>query len=140
MALTWRMTWSLLLLAVGLGSQSGCGGRTTYDVTGRATYEDGSPIVGGVRVIRLEPAGDTTATIRKAASGYLGQDGSFEMFTRKPGDGVIPGKYFVTFTVLDKPMGGKSLIPSKYNTAATSPFELVVDEDKEGLEYKLEKL
>ncbi|HEX2473493.1 MAG TPA: hypothetical protein VHK01_02035 [Lacipirellulaceae bacterium] len=130
-----------LLILIGLlATVAGCGSRQTYDVSGVAQYQDGSPISGAVRIIRLEPTDDTTATIRKAASGYLAEDGTFEMFTRRPGDGVIPGKYWVTFTVMDKAMGGKSLIPSKYTNAATSPFELVVDDDKDGLEYKLEKL
>jgi hypothetical protein len=119
---------------------TGCGSRESYDVSGVAEYQDGSPITGAVRIVRLEPAADTTAALRKVASGYLAEDGSFEMFTRRPGDGVVPGKYVVTFTVMDKAMGGKSLIPAKYNNAETSPFELVVDDDKEGLEYKLEKL
>jgi hypothetical protein len=130
-----------LLAFVGLVlALTGCGSRESYDVSGVAKYQDGSPITGAVRIVRLEPAADTTATLRKVASGYLAEDGSFEMFTRKPGDGVVPGKYVVTFTVMDKAMGGKSLIPAKYNNAETSPFELVVDDDKDGLEYKLEKL
>ncbi len=70
----------------------GCGSRQSYDVSGVAQYQDGSPITGAVRIVRLEPTDDTTATIRKAASGYLAEDGTFEMFTRRPGDGVIPGQ------------------------------------------------
>jgi hypothetical protein len=73
------------------------------------------------------------------ATGEIRADGSFDLFTRKPGDGVIAGKYAVLFTVLDKPMGGKSLIPAKYNSAVDSPFEITVDGDKTGLSYELEK-
>jgi hypothetical protein len=128
------------LLCVGLPIAVGCSSRESYEVSGLARYKDGSPITGGVRVIRLEPTQDTTATIRKAAGGTIETDGSFEVFTRKPGDGVIPGKYAVTFTVLDKAMGGKSLIPQKYTNGVDTPFEIVVDEDKTGLTYELEKL
>jgi hypothetical protein len=127
-------------LALGLLLQIGCGGRQAYDVTGRVQYKDGSPITGGVRVIRLEPTQDSGAEIRKAASSPIAEDGSFEMFTRRPGDGVIPGKYVVTFTVLDKAMGGNSLISEELTRGTTSPFELVVDEDKEDLLFELEKL
>jgi hypothetical protein len=109
-------------------------------VSGRVQYTDGSPITGGVRVIRLEPADDTTAEVRKVASGIIAPDGTFEMFTRKPGDGVIAGKYLVTFTVMDKPMGGKLLIPEKYTTVDGTPFDIVVDDDKSGLLYELAKL
>src|SRR5687768_14245710 len=93
-------------IALCLIGQAGCGSRDSYQVSGRAQYKDGSPITGAMRVIRLEPTEDTTAEIRKAAGTSIAADGSFELFTRKPGDGVIPGKYAVTFTVLDKPMGG----------------------------------
>jgi hypothetical protein len=128
-----------VVLAAGLVGVIGCGGRTTHQVSGKVQYTDGSPISGGARVIRLEPTSDTTAEIRKVASGVIEQDGSFELFTQRPGDGVIAGKYKVTFTVMDKPMGGKSLIPLKYTTEDQTPFELVVDDDKTGLTYELEK-
>jgi len=132
--------FGLGVLALGIALQAGCGGRESYDVTGRAQYKDGSPITGGVRVIQLQPAPDTTAEIRKAASSPIADDGSFEMFTRRPGDGVIPGKYVVTFTVLDKAMGGKSLIPETFTRGDTTPFEIVVDEDKTDLLYEFERL
>jgi hypothetical protein len=129
-----------LVATVLLLAMSGCGGRPAYQVTGRAQYKDGTPISGGVRVIRLEPTADTDAEIRKAASATIAPDGSFEMFTRRPGDGVIPGKYAVTFTVLDKPMGGKSLILPKYSDAVETPFDIVVDDDKDDLLFELEKM
>lgn len=133
-----QMSWALIVVSV--VCVAGCGGRTTHQVTGKVQYQDGSPISGGIRVIRLEPADDTTAEIRKVASGMIEPDGSFEMFTRKPGDGVIAGKYRVTLTVMDKPMGGKMLIPQKYTTTDSTPFEIVVDDDKSELLYELEKL
>jgi hypothetical protein len=132
-----KLLWlAFVVSTVGL---VGCGGRTTYQVTGRVQYKDGSPITGGARIIRLEPADDTTAEIRKVASGEIAPDGSFNMYSRVPGDGVIPGKYVVTFTVMDKPLGGKMLIPANYTNAAESPFKLEVDGDKTDLLYELEK-
>jgi hypothetical protein len=137
-ALRRRICLSFLSLA--LPAVAGCGARESYEVSGVARYKDGSPITGAVRVIRLEPTQDTTAKILKAAGGTIAPDGSFEMFTRKPGDGVIPGKYAVTFSVLESAMGGKSLIPQKYSSGVDTPFEIVVDEDKTGLTYELDKL
>ncbi len=61
------------------------------------------------------------------------------MFTRKPGDGVIAGKYAVTFVVMDKPMGGKSLIPPSTVARLKLPFEITVDGNKTGLLYELEQ-
>jgi len=135
-----RRSFAWLAVTMTVLSLAGCGGRTAYQVSGRVQHKDGSPITGATRVIRLEPAADTTAEIRQTASGTIESDGTFEMFTRRPGDGVIPGKYVVTFTVMDKPLGGMSLIPQKYTNREESPFELVVDEDKSGLLFELEKL
>jgi hypothetical protein len=140
MARAFRNRICLSFLSLVLPTVVGCGSRESYEVSGLARYKDGSPITGAVRVIRLEPTQDTTATILKAAGGTIAPDGSFEVFTRKPGDGVIPGKYAVTFTVLDNAMGGRSLIPQKYTNAVDTPFEIVVDDDKKGLEYELEKM
>ena len=131
---------ALLVVVVGLALAVGCSrGRRTYQVAGRVQYKDGSPITGGVRVVHFEPTRSSTAEIRKAAVGEIGTDGSFAMFTRKPGDGVIPGKYAVTFAVMDKPMGGKMLILQKYVSAAETPFEITVDGDKADLLYEMEK-
>jgi hypothetical protein len=135
-----RVAFFLAATALTCSSLIGCGGRSTYQVSGRVQYADGSPLTGGTRIIRLEPTDDTTAEIRKVASGYIEPDGTFEMFTRKPGDGVIAGKYWVTFSVMDKPMGGKSLIAEKFTRIESTPFEILVDEDKSGLLYELEKL
>ena len=109
-------------------------------MSGRAQYKDGSPITGGVRIIRLEPAKNSTAKIRKGASGTIAEDGTFELFTRKPGDGVFAGEYAVTFSVLTRPLGGTSLIPAYFTHPESTPFQITVDEDKEGLLYELEKL
>jgi hypothetical protein len=130
----------LAALAASLLIQLGCnGGRKSYQVSGKAQYKGGAPITGGVRAIRFEPTSDSTAELRKVASGSIGPDGSFEMYTRQPGDGVIAGKYVVTFTVLDKAMGGTSLIMPKYGSAADSPFEITVDGNKTDLLYELDK-
>jgi hypothetical protein len=128
---------ALTLTVVGL---AGCGAKESYQVSGQVKYSDGSPITGGVRIIRFEPTDDTTAKIRKAASATIAEDGSFEAFTRRPGDGVFAGKYAVTFSVLTQPLGGTSLIPDYYTDARSTPFKLDVDGDKTDLDFKLDKL
>jgi hypothetical protein len=128
---------ALTLIIVGL---AGCGAKETYQVSGQVKYSDGSPITGGVRIIRFEPTDDTTAKIRKAASATIAEDGSFTAFTRRPGDGVFAGKYAVTFSVLTQPLGGTSLIPDYYTDARSTPFKLDVDRDYTELKYELDKL
>ena len=127
-------------LAWGFIGLIGCGAKETYQVSGRVQYSDGSPITGGVRVIRLQPTEDTTAKVRKAASADIAQDGSFELFTRRPGDGVFAGKYTVTFSILTQPLGGKSLIPAYYSDARSTPFKVDIDGDKSDLTFELDQL
>jgi hypothetical protein len=136
-----RSTRQLLRAAFTLAAitLAGCGAKESYQVSGQVKYIDGSPITGGVRVVRFEPTDDTTAKIRKAASATIADDGSFTAFTRRPGDGVFAGKYAVTFSVLTQPLGGTSLIPDYYTDARSTPFKVEVDGDKE-LNYELEKL
>jgi hypothetical protein len=107
-------------------------------VKGKVLYKDGTVPQGGVRVIRFEPASDTTATIRKTASGQIQDDGSFELFTRKPGDGVFLGKYAVTFTHWRGTRDRVSLIDEKYTTAATTPYHVTVEEDVDDLKFEIE--
>jgi hypothetical protein len=103
-------------------------------------YKDGSAPKGGVCVIRFEPAPDTTAKIRKTASSEIMDDGSFDLFTRKPGDGVILGEYVVTFTVWRGPRDRVSLIDEKYTTKATSPYTITVDDDMDDLKFEIEPI
>lgn len=129
--------WALICIA--LSTLVGCSSRDVAQVSGRVQYKDGTPITGGVRVIRFEPTGDTTAEIQKAASGTIEEDGTFVLFTRKPGDGVFRGKYGVTFTVLTKAMGGESLIAPEYEHVNSTPYVVEVTDDITDVVYELEK-
>lgn len=89
-------------------------------------------------MVRLEPDADSTAVIRKGASGSIAEDGAFEICTLRPGDGVHLGKYAVTFTFLKSFTEQKQMIAQKYTTAATTPYHLNLERDADGLEYELE--
>lgn len=134
---TLNKCWILLLILC----VAGCGQRQTAQVSGVVKYADGSDIEGAAKIIRFQPTPDTTAEIRKAASGRIQPDGSFTLMTRKPADGVICGKYFVVFSVLSNPIDpSTSLVSKKYTGEEPSPFEpIVVDRDITDLEFLLEK-
>lgn len=127
----------LLLAVVGTW---GCGRSDMVQVSGRVLYKDGTVPKGGVCVVQFQPAADSPATIRKAASGEIGEDGSFEAYTRKPGDGVIIGKYDVTFAVWKGAMQPISLIDAKYTRAETTPYHLTIDDDLRDLEFVIEPI
>lgn len=129
--------WFVVLV---VGSvMAGCGGRpTTAQVRGRVTFKDGSIPQGEVCVVRFEPTADSTAPIRKAANGEIGTDGSFVMYTRKPGDGVFLGSYAVTFSVWKDRFKPESLIAERYTNASTTPYKVDVEQDLNDLVFEIE--
>jgi hypothetical protein len=133
----WRRSklWFMAIVSVAC---LGCAGKDTAQVSGRVQYKGGEPIKAGIRVIRFEPAADTTATVRKTASGNIADDGSFTLFTRKPGDGVYLGNYDVTFTILSSATGGENLTRPEYMRAESTPFHATVDGDTANLVFELE--
>jgi hypothetical protein len=133
----WLVVGVLCLMAT-----LGCGGRPgTAQVKGRVLFKDGTVPKGDVCVVRLQPAADSPAEIRKAASGDINADGYFEAFTRKPGDGVFLGKYDVTFSVLgDFNNSSSSLIDQKYTKAATTPHHITIEDDVDDLKFEIEPL
>jgi hypothetical protein len=134
------MRTSSWLFLIAIMSSAGCGGRAgTAEVKGRVVYKDGSVPRGAVCVVRFQPTPDSTAEIRKAATGEIQADGFFEAFTRKPGDGVFLGKYDVTFSVLeDGTRSDSSLIDEKFTRASTTPYHVTIENDVTDLEFQLE--
>jgi hypothetical protein len=128
----------LFFLTVCLSGFAGCGsGHSVAQVRGKVIFPDGRVPQAGVRMIRFECAKDTDAAVRKGASGTINDDGSFELYTRKPGDGVHLGKYDVTFAIFQSATDQKPLIPAEYTKSATTPYHVVVDDDKDNLEFKI---
>jgi hypothetical protein len=64
----------------------GCGGDGTHDVTGRVTFEDGSPLTKGEVVFEGEEF---------EAIGRIKEDGTYELSSYGDGDGAPPGTYKV---------------------------------------------
>lgn len=111
-----------------------------YQVSGKVLYKDGSVPKAPITLVRFEPTPNSTAEIRKAATGEIGPDGSFTLNTRKPGDGVYAGEYHVAFTLCKSATDTKPMIPNKYAYANQSPYTITVDGDKTGLSYEIEPL
>ncbi len=128
-----------LVLCLCVTCLAGCHrGPDVAQVSGKVLYKDGSVPKGGVRVVRFEPAADSPTGIRKGATGDIQADGSFEMMTRKPGDGVYFGKYNVTFAIMKGPRDPVSYVDEKYTRAATSPYHVTVDKDIHDLAFEIE--
>lgn len=124
----------IVVLAVG-----GCdSGPKTVEARGTVTFTGGAPAGAGVQIIRFEPTHDSTAEVRKGASCSIADDGSFDMFTRVPGDGVYAGKYAVVFSVLNSPIEQKSLIDPRYTASATTPYVIELTDDRTDLAFTIE--
>jgi len=120
---------------------AGCGrGAAKAQVSGKVLYKDGSVPKGGVCVVRFEPAADSPAEIRKTATGSIEADGSFQLSTQKPGDGIYLGKYNVTFAVWKAPREPVSLVKEIYTNPATTPYHVTVEDDMDDLSFEIEPL
>jgi hypothetical protein len=126
---------------IALVALGGCDrGPAMYQVRGKVFYKDGSVPTGAVCVVNLQPLSSADAEVRKGASGAIGPDGSFELYTRRPGDGVIHGEYQVGFVVLKSVSDPQSLVQPKYANPATSGYTVTVDRDIEDLKFEIEPL
>jgi hypothetical protein len=137
----WSLVLGWLLTMCCAMSLVGCNrGPAMAQVSGTVLYKDGSVPQGGVRKVRFEPTKDSPAEIRKGAAGIIRDNGTFDMYTMKPGDGVYLGKYAVTFAVWKGPMDPVSLILVKYTNAVMSPYQVTVDGNVDNLKFEIEPL
>ena len=81
-----------MVLIVG---SAGCG-RRMYPVHGTVTLEDGRPLTRGMVIFEGQQDG-----VAIMARGEIKPDGSYQLSTEKPGDGVPPGKYRVHINPMD---------------------------------------
>src|SRR5262245_53466033 len=96
----------LRLIVLGVLLAAGCG-RSLYTVRGKVVYADGTPLAGGW-VVFERADGEAKDTV----DGPVADDGTFELRTTKPGDGVAPGKYRVLVKPKERPVPeGKKLPP-----------------------------
>ena len=109
-----------LVLLLGL---AGCG-KGYYPVRGTVTLEDGTPVTKGVVIFeRIEG-------VPVRAQGEIQPDGSYQLGTHKPGDGVRPGKY----RALIDPMG----LSGVSDEQKVPPFDVKYSKfETSGLEYEV---
>jgi len=137
MSLPRRTFWLVPLLLL-----AGCSSGPDVEmvpVRGTVKFTDGTVPQGEMATVNFEPIAAGPNQVRKLAYGEIQPDGSFEMTTVKPGDGVIAGKYKVIFTVHKTYLGQESLVPEMYTKPETTPFEETVEPGREPFEFVLKK-
>ena len=106
-------------------------------VNGRVTLDGGPwPKEGTITFTPVGEGEGSDATQTRPGSGKFGTDGAFTVGSFEPGDGLFPGRYQVGIECLDaepgmdnkgRMVGGKSLIPNKFQSGATSGLSFVVE-------------
>lgn len=109
-----------------------------YQVRGKVSFTGGPAPHAGVNLVNFQPAKDSTAEVRRAATGPIEPDGSFVMSTRISGDGVNAGDYSVMFGICKGPMDPTSLIPAKYSDVSSPQYKVTVDHDINDLDYTID--
>ncbi len=97
-----HLAWRVALLALVCGLFAGCDGAapTPYPVSGQVTYQDGTPVEGGMIVFRHK---------NMEARGAINPgDGRFTLTMIEFGDGADPGEYEVYFLQPAEVAGGPS--------------------------------
>jgi hypothetical protein len=125
------------LLVVAAAFMAGCGGSEAIQVTGAVVNADGSPVQCESGKVLFQP----TATGENAgehATGDVKPDGTFELMTKVPGDGVKPGHYKVVLQLFKSYRDGTLAVPKKYGDPTTTPLEATVDADHTHFEFKVE--
>ena len=120
----------LTILAAGCGS-----GR--YPVSGRVTYEDGTPVEAGTVIGEATVEGKAISV-----QGNIGNDGTFKWGTERAGDGATPGQYRVI--VMPVPLADSELaegkqpaVDGKFGKFETSGLTFEVKPQKNELNIKV---
>lgn len=109
------------------------------NVSGTVLYKDGTVPTGAVCLVSFLPTDESTAEVRKGASGVINPDGTFDMWTRMPGDGVFHGEYGVRFAVQQSTTNLTSSLLPKYTNVKTSGYTITVDGNIDDLKFEIEK-
>ena len=121
------------VLGMSLLLQLGCGGREPPvemgTVKGVVKYADGSIPQGEIVRIVFNPVFDQDVRYQKMASGHVQPDGTYQLGTVEPGDGVMPGRYRVLLEIREKHDDPDMLISGDYLHPERTPLpEVTVKE------------
>ncbi len=127
-------TWVMLAALLGLPCW-GCGSSTTgsaptplLHVKGKVTYK-GQPLNKGQ--IEFEPDG-----YGRPARGELHSDGTYELSTLQPADGVVAGSHRISITQVDKSLARDRAF-QKYTSPNTSQLTADVTPEKTEFNFDL---
>lgn len=121
-----RLRWFIGGISVALAIGCGKVPEGNASVTGKIRLRTGEPLTGVEGIVRFDPEELYAGGDRGASIGWLNADGSFEMMTHQPGDGVPVGDYravLVVRSVRDTPA---NLVHLDYQQFETTPWRVHV--------------
>jgi hypothetical protein len=125
------------LLALLVVLLAGCG-RSTYTVRGKVVFPDGTPLEGGW-VVFHKSEGESEVS----ADGPIQANGTFELRTNRPGDGVPPGTYRVLVKPRERNKKERLTLPlfidPKFERFETSGIVLTVEAKENDFEIRVAK-
>jgi hypothetical protein len=134
-----RACQPVLLTALALAFLGGCGSRK-HPVVGKVVFKDGKPLDGGMVVLSpLDPDNHV------GARGYIKPNGTFELSSEKPQDGVREGRYQVLVKPPsrgkgeDDPQSNLPVIDPRYTRFETSGLEVEVKPDKNEVTIEVDR-
>jgi len=118
------------LAVFALAAICGCSGQeSTYEVTGKVTMADGSPLNGGMVVFQ--------APRKPPAKGSIQPDGTYKLGTYEEGDGAVAGTHQVTIVPPTPPNWNEKkqgvppdVFDPKYRSFTTSGLTCDVTDDR----------
>ena len=125
----------ILSAPICLTINGGCSSTGLYSVTGKVTDETGQPIEGlAGSEIMFEGASSSSV-------GEIQPDGSYRLYTNKPGDGVPPGEYKVYFPRrrIDSEREAPQSIEAKFEKLETSALEAKVEPTSNRFDFHVKR-
>jgi hypothetical protein len=109
---------------------AGCDNREPFrhtSISGKVTYEDGSPIPGDMLMLTFFPqtAPIDAKTHPRPGMAIVDKTGTFNSATtHKPNDGLVQGKHKVTLTGANRASLLPSIVPPEYCDPDKTPLEV----------------
>jgi hypothetical protein len=130
LSIAWLPVLALLLAA------AGCNSSGLYPVQGKIVDLKGNSIPG----IEGSQIHFSSLDGKISSVGEVQADGSFSLFTHKPGDGVQPGEYEIVIVRkwLDPEHAAPLAIDPKYESFATSGLKRTVEPKSNTFELKIQ--
>jgi hypothetical protein len=136
-----RRGWPLLAWAALGALAAGCSSKGPYPVRGKLVYADNDQPVkeleGQDIIFDLEKGG-------LSARGTIRKDGTFELTSKKDGDGAFPGEYVVTLTQPyrkpERPYVGDRVVDITYEDPAATDLRAIVKPEPNDFTFKLRRI